>query len=209
MFYNKKKLIFFVISLVLAIGLTGLQYIYFHNEVNKDPLIEVCVAGSDIKAGELIGNVKAKSIPQSAFIPSMVRAGEIVKGYSNCKISKGSYILGEMISEYKPPVVKGGMRRVSISVNLVSALAGKIKPGDFVDVGFISKDDLIGGIVVSNIQIYDVVNSKGIDTQKDKTENEYDSDSIIPSVVTLLVTPEQAINIKDMESRGSLFLMGY
>lgn len=212
MFYNKKKLIFFVISLVLAIGLTAFQYYYFEKRANEDPLVEVYIAEENIGAGEVIRNVKVKSIPQSAYTSSMIKAEEKVKGYSNCKISKGSYVMKEMISEYMPPVVKDGMRRVSISVNLASALAGKIKPGDYVDVGFVSKDEAGGReIAVSKVQIYNVVNSKGSDTQKtdEKNSNEYDSESIIPSVVTLIVTPEQAVYVKGLEAHGSLFLMGY
>lgn len=115
----------------------------------------------------------------------------------------------EMVSEFKPPIVKDGMRRVSISVNLASALAGKIKPGDYVDVGFVSKDEAGGKeIAVPKVQIYDVVNSKGSDTQKtdEKNSNKYDSESIIPSVITLLATPEQAVHIKELEVRRSLFL---
>ena len=99
------------------------------------------------------------------------------------------------------------LRRVSVSVNLVSALAGKIKPGDYVDVGFVSKDEA-GEKKDSSAQaqIYDVVNSKGSDTQKadKKNSNEYDTENVIPSVVTLLVTPEQAVYIKELEARGSL-----
>lgn len=213
MFYNKRKLMFFVISLVLAIGLTIFQYFYFEKKANEDPLVEVCVAEDDIDAGELIGNVKVRKIPQSAYSKSMIRAEESVKGYSNCKIRKESYILREMISEYQPPIVKDGMRRVSVSVNLASALAGKIRPGDYVDVGFVSKDE--GGekeIAVPKVQVYDVVNSKGSDTQKKSEEeesNEYDSENVIPSVVTLIATPEQAVKIKGLETRGSIFLMGY
>lgn len=212
MFYSKRKLTFFIVSLILAIGLTAFQYYYFEKKANEDPLVEVCVAGKDIGAGELIKNLEAKSIPQSAYTQSMIKAGEEVRGYSNCKISKGSYVAKEMISEYKPPVVKDGMRRVSISVNLASALAGKIKPGDYVDVGFVSKDKAGGKeIAVPKVQIYDVVNSKGGDTQKtdEINSNEYDSESIIPSVITLLATPEQAVYVKELEARGSLFLMGY
>jgi pilus assembly protein CpaB len=212
MFYNKKKTIFFVISLILAIGLTVFQYVYFQGMINKDPLVEVCVAEDNIGAGELIKNVKVKNIPESAFTHSMIRAEEKLKGYSNCKISKGSYIMKEMISEYKPPVLRDELRRVSVSVNLVSALAGKIKPGDYVDVGFVSKDEAgERKIAVPKAQIYDVVNSKGSDTQKadKKNSNEYDTENVIPSVVTLLVTPEQAVYIKELEARGSLFLIGY
>lgn len=212
MFYNKKKLMFFVISLILAIGLTVFQYFYFEKKANEDPLVEVCVAEDDIDAGDLIGNVKVKKIPQSAYTKSMIRAEEDIKGYSNCKIRKESYILREMISKYKPPVIRDGMRRVSVSASLASALAGKIKPGDYVDVGFVSKNE--GGgkeIAVPKVQIYDVVNSKGSDTQKTNEEesNEYDSENVIPSVVTLIATPEQAVKIKELEARGNLFLMGY
>lgn len=205
MFYNRKKTIFFIVSLILAIGITGFQYFYFQKD--KDSAVEVYVAGTDFKEGEKIGNIKTKSIPKSAFVQSMIEVENEIKGYSNCNINKGSYILREMVEDYKPPVVKKGMRRISITVNLASAIAGKIKPGDFIDVGVVSKDEK-GRIVVTNIQIYDVVNSKGSSIENTK-KNEYDSDSSIPYVVTLLTTPEQAINIKDMEDKGNLFLMGY
>lgn len=45
-----------------------------------------------------------------------------------------------MVSADKVPVVDSGMRRANISVNLTSYLAGKIGPGDVVEVGWLPKE---------------------------------------------------------------------
>ena len=65
MFYNRKKTIFFIVSLILAIGITGFQYFYFQKD--KDSAVEVYVAGTDFKEGE-DWKYKNKSIPKSAFV---------------------------------------------------------------------------------------------------------------------------------------------
>jgi len=216
LYCSRKKLFIIVLSLLLAAGITFFEYTYFSNLAKKEPTIKVVVAGSDISAGAKIDGMGAeKSIPASTYVKDMIRADKPVSGFAKVDISKGSYILQSMVSESQVPVIKDGMRRVTIGVSLVSALAGRIKAGDFVDVGYIPKKETEEGgeppkVIASNVQIYNIVNKNAADTDKPKGEdNQYDSDSIIPAAVTIIVAPEQAVTIKDMESRGSLFLLGY
>lgn len=214
MFAFKRKTVLIVISLLLATGLTFLQYRYFKSIAESDRKIQVVVAAADIEAGEdITERIGLKTIPQSAYVKDMYLPSEKVTGYAKVDISAGSYILKNMVSAEKVPVVEEGMRRVTIGVNLTSSLAGKIRPGDVVDVGWVPKDqekDTVSKIIAEKVQIYAVVNKMGEDTtKKGDKKNQYEKDMLIPAAVTLIVTPEQAVAIKDYEARGSLFLMGY
>ncbi|TYP56823.1 Flp pilus assembly protein CpaB [Thermosediminibacter litoriperuensis] len=212
MFAFKRKTVLIVISLLLATGLTFLQYRYFKSMAESDKKIQVVVAGADIEAGEdITGRIGLKTIPQSAYVKDMYLPNEKVTGYAKVDISAGSYILKNMVSAEKVPVVEEGMRRITISVNLTSSLAGKIRPGHVVDVGWVPKDQKEASkIIAEKVVIFDVVNKMGEDTtKKDEKKSQYEKESKIPAVVTIIVTPEQAVAIKDYEARGSLFLMGY
>jgi len=209
----KKKAILILLSLILAGGLSFFQYQYFEKMAAGDKKIQVLAAVSDIKDGEKIDTkIGIKEIPQSAYVKEMYLANEKANGYAKVDIATGSYVLKSMVSHEEIPVLKEDMRRVTIGVNLTSSLAGKIKPGDFVDIGWVPKDEAKDGvskIVVEKVQIYDVVNKLGEDVKKDDKNNQYDKESLIPTAVTLIVTPEQAVAIKEYENKGSLFLIGY
>ncbi|MDI3519753.1 MAG: pilus assembly protein CpaB [Caldanaerobacter sp.] len=211
--FVKKKAILIALSLILAGGLSFFQYQYFKGMAESDKKIQVIAAVSDIKAGEKINTkLGIKEIPQSAYVKEMYLANEKAIGYAKVDISAGSYVLKSMVSHEEVPVLKEDMRRVTIGVNLTSSLAGKIKPGDFVDIGWVPKDEAKDGaskIVAEKVQIYDVVNKSGEDVRKADKNNQYDKESLIPAAVTLIVTPEQAVAIKEYEAKGSLFLLGY
>lgn len=209
----KKKAILIALSLILAGGLSFFQYQYFKSMAESDKKIQVFAAISDIKAGEKVDTrLGIKVIPQSAYVKEMYLANEKVTGYAKVDISAGSYVLKSMVSQEEVPVLKDGMRRVTIGVNLTSSLAGKIKPGDVVDIGWVPKDEAKDGaskVIAEKVQIYDVVNKSGEDVRKADKNNQYDKESLIPAAVTLIVTPEQAVAIKEYEAKGSLFLLGY
>ncbi|WP_213974960.1 Flp pilus assembly protein CpaB [Tepidanaerobacter acetatoxydans] len=217
MFFKKKKLILIILSLLLAAGITFAEYTYFSGMAKKEPTVKVVVANANIPAGAKIDGMGAeKAIPESIYVKDMISTDKPVSGFAKVDISKGTYILQSMVSGTQVPVIRNGMRRVTIGVDLVAALAGRIKAGDFVDVGYIPKKEAEerGGdpsaVIAKSVQIYNIVNKSAADTdKKSDKDNQYDSDSIIPAAVTIIVTPEQAVKIKDMENRGSLFLLGY
>jgi len=146
MFFRRRKTVLIFASLILAALITGGQYIHFKKLSEPEPSVKVLTASGDIPAGERIdGRLSERSIPRSAFQPNMVQAGTSVSGYALVDIPTGSYLLENMISGSPVPVVEGNMRRVSISVGLSSALAGRMRPGDRVDIGWVPKDAGKGG----------------------------------------------------------------
>lgn len=210
----RKKTTLIAISLILATVLSFLQYRYYKNMAESDRKIQVIAATADIEAGDdVTGKIGLKTIPQSAYVKDMYLPSEKVAGYAKVDISAGTYILKGMVSAEKVPVVEDGMRRITIGVNLTSSLAGKIRPGDIVDVGWVPKDQENGinaKIIAEKVQILDVVNRTGEDiTEISEKKNQYEKESNIPAAVTLIVTPGQAVILKYYEAKGVLFLVGY
>jgi pilus assembly protein CpaB len=215
MFFKRRKTVLIFASLILAALITGGQYVYFKKMSEPEPTVRVLTASRDIPAGMRIdGRLSEKSIPRSAFLPNMLQAGASVSGYALVDIPAGTYLLESMISGSPVPVIEGNMRRVSISVSLSSALAGKIRPGDRVDIGWVPKDAGKGKdslIIAEKVQISGVFNRVGEDvyTSTDAKRNIYEKETAVPAVITLIATPEQAVIIKQCEALGSLFLLGY
>ena len=211
---NKKRIVLIIFCLLLAAGLTYGQYAYL-NSINKpEERVAVLVAKEAIAAGEPVqGKLEPKSIPISAFVPGMITAQGEAPLYAKVDISPGTYVIKDMVSEARTPVIAGENRRVTIGVNITSALAGRIKPGDVVDIGFIPSDQDAGQpeVIAVAVPILEVLNERGEPIASgNKKENQYDTTAKIPAVATLVVdSPEQGVMIKEKEARGRLFFMGY
>ena len=101
-----------------------------------------------------------------------------------------------------PPSIPPGMRAVSVRVNDVIGVAGFTVPGTRVDVLVTLREtnDTLTRAVLSNIQV--LTAGTMIDQEKAK-----DGQAIRSSVVTLLVTPEDAEKITLAQSAGGIMLV--
>jgi pilus assembly protein CpaB len=103
-----------------------------------------------------------------------------------------------------PPTIPDGMRAISVRTNEVIGVAGFVVPGTRVDVVVTVRGD--GGrdsmsrVVVSNVQV--LTAGTKYDQEKAKEEGE----PIPATVVTLLVTPEDAERIALAASEGEIVL---
>jgi pilus assembly protein CpaB len=142
-------------------------------------------------------------------------ASDIGEGpiYARVDISAGTYVTNDMISVVKSPPVVGASRRVTIGVNITAALAGRLRPGDVVDIGFVStgQETSVAEIVAFALPVLELLNDQVEPIMLSmKKENQYDTGVRIPAMATLVVnSPEQGIMIKEREARGKLFFMGY
>lgn len=101
-----------------------------------------------------------------------------------------------------PPTITAGMRAISVKVNEVIGVAGFVVPGTFVDVLVtLSRDqnDSISRVVVSKVQV--LTAGTKIDQEQAK-----DGRAVPSTVVTLLVTPEDAERIALAGSVGQITL---
>jgi pilus assembly protein CpaB len=101
-----------------------------------------------------------------------------------------------------PPSIPQGMRAISVKVNEVIGVAGFVAPGTNVDVVVTIRAGSEGSmsrVVVSNVQVVTV------GTRSDQ-QNAKDSQRPASSVVTLMVTPDDAERIALASAEGQIIL---
>jgi pilus assembly protein CpaB len=104
-----------------------------------------------------------------------------------------------------PPTIPEGMRALSVSVNEVIGVAGFVIPGTRVDVlvtinGNGGSNDSMSRVVVSNVQVLTA------GTRFDQERAQQEGKPIPTSVVTLLVTPDDAEKIVLASNEGRIML---
>lgn len=100
------------------------------------------------------------------------------------------------------PAIPPGMRAISVKVNEVIGVAGFVVPGARVDVVATVRrpDDAVSRVLISNVQVL----TAGTRYEQEKPR---DAKPIPSTVVTLVVSPEQAEKIALASSEGQLMLM--
>lgn len=176
-------------------------------EVNSVPIV---VATQDLPVGTLITVDHLKTISWPANSP-------VVDGFASPEeiTDRGliaSVITNEPLTETKlapreagaglPPSIPLGMRAISIRVNDVIGVAGFVVPGTRVDVlATVSQGqhDSMSRVVVSNVQVLTAGTRYDLEQAR--------SGEPMPStVVTLMVTPEEAERISLAGNEGQLVL---
>jgi pilus assembly protein CpaB len=177
--------------------------------------VTTVVAARPIPAGTLLtaDDVKRVEWPADSQVPGALSDARAV-------LDRGAVVaIGqhEPITEAKlaavgsgaglPPTIPPGMRAISVRVNEVIGVAGFVVPGTRVDVvstfeGRTAASDGIARVVVSNVQVLTA------GTRFDQEKARQDGRPIPTSVVTLLVTPEDAerIALASVEGRITLTL---
>ena len=176
-------------------------------EVNSVPVI---VATQDLPVGTLltVDHLKTVAWPASTPVPG---------GFSTAEdLTERGLIAGvlvnEPVTESKlapmgsggglPPSIPLGMRAISVRVNDVIGVAGFVVPGTRVDVlATVSqgRNDSMSKVVVSNVQV--LTAGTRYDLEQARTGEPMPS-----TVVTLMVTPEEAERISLAENEGQLAL---
>jgi len=179
-------------------------------EVEVRSLYEV-VASHDLAMGAMITKDDVKLVAWPASSP-------VTKGFTSVDkvLNRGlisSVVANEPLTEMKlapleagaglPPSITEGMRAVSVKVNEVVGVAGFVVPGTHVDVMVtLRRDqerDSITRVVVSDVQVL----TAGTRYDQEKAR---DGQPIPTSVVTLLVTPQDAERVALAATEGNIML---
>jgi len=207
----------FVVVLV-AVAVAGLASFGVYRAIQRMPVREVevrslyqVVAAADLTMGTMItkDHVKLVAWPASSPVP---------KGFTTIEsvLNRGlitGVVANEPLTESKlaplaagaglPPSITEGMRAVSVKVNEVVGVAGFVVPGTHVDVMVtLRRDqerDSITRVVVSDVQVL----TAGTRYDQEKAR---DGQPIPTSVVTLLVTPQDAERVALAASEGTVML---
>jgi pilus assembly protein CpaB len=205
-----------LLVLLVAVGLASLATYGVFRTIKNIPVREVevatsyvVVAAENLPLGTRIVKEQVKAVGWPAATPvqgSFASADEIVgRGLIQ------PVLANEPLTESKlapreagaglSPSIPPGMRALSVKVNDVIGVAGFTVPGARVDVVVvINGNDGMSRTVVSNLQVLTAGTKYDIEQAKD-------GQPIPSSVVTLLVTPEQAERITLAQTNGSITLV--
>jgi pilus assembly protein CpaB len=210
------------LALVLAVALTAAAAASFvvYRVVSAIPVrevevatLEAVVAAKPIPVGTILTKDHLKVVPWPARNPvpggftsvdAAVNRGAIVEIGENEPLTESKLApLGA--GGGLPPTIPEGMRAISVKTNEVVGVAGFVIPGTRVDVVVtVRRGDAhaepISRAVVSNVQVLTA------GTRFDQEKARSDGKPIPSTVVTLLVTPQDAERISLAASEGQIML---
>lgn len=209
---TNRTLIVFLLSVLVA----GVASFFVYRAVQQIPVREV-----EVKSYQVA--VASKALPVGTMLtPSDVRlvawpAGSPVSGgYTTVEevVNRGliaSVVENEPLTSSKvaeaaagaglPPTITAGMRAISVKVNEVIGVAGFVVPGTRVDVvvTLAQREESLSRVVVTNVQVL------AAGTRYDQ-EQAKDGKPLPSTVVTLLVTPQDAERIALASAEGQIML---
>jgi pilus assembly protein CpaB len=206
------------IVVVVALALAGLASAVVYRAVKRMPVREVevasvqaVVAAVPVPVGTVLAkqHVKLVGWPSSSPVPGAFTSVDAVIG----RAAIVTMAENEPFTETKlasreaggglPPTIPPGMRAMSVRVNEVIGVAGFVVPGTHVDVIATvaeGREDSVAKTVVSNV----LVLTAG--TKYDQDAPKKDGKPIPATVVTLVLTPEDAERISLVSTEAKLML---
>jgi pilus assembly protein CpaB len=202
------------IAILAGGGLAYGTYNFMQNQPVKTvntPTQPVVVAAADLQIGAevkkedvTVVNFPAGQAPQGSFSKTsdVIGRGLIVPVVTHEPIL-GAKLASKEAGVGLPPVIPEGMRAVSVRVNEVIGVAGYVLPGTRVDVvatasPTMDRSDTTSKLILSNVQVLTAGTRMEQDTEQGKP--------VQVTVVTLLVTPEQAERLALASTEGKIQL---
>lgn len=208
-----------LIVVLIAVGVAAVASFGVLRAIQNMPVREVevrslhhVVATRTLEMGQLITKDDVKLVAWPASDP-VVNGFTAIEDVLNRGLIDG-VVANEPLTEGKlasleaggglPPTITEGMRALSVKVNEVIGVAGYVVPGTRVDVIVTlsnrgSQSDSMTRVVVSDVEVLTA------GTRMDQAKAR-DGQAIPASVVTLLVTPDDAEKIALAANEGSIML---
>jgi pilus assembly protein CpaB len=205
--------------LVVALGAAGAASFAVYRAVRAIPVrevevatLQIVVASTPIPVGTILTKDHVKLVPWPARSPvpgsfssidAVLNRGAIVEMSENEPLTE-SRLAPLGAGGGLPPTIPEGMRAISVRTNEVVGVAGFVIPGTRVDVVVTLKQhkesEPISRAVVSNVQVLTA------GTRFDQEKARKDGKPMPSTVVTLLVTPQDAERISLAASEGQITL---
>jgi pilus assembly protein CpaB len=204
-----------VLSLLICFALTPL----FNQSVSQKTSIVRVI--KDIKSGDQITRDMVQTVEVGGYnLPEniMKQADSVIGKYATADLSPGDYILSAKLTDVPAAEnaylynLNGDKQAISVSIkSFAQGLSGKLISGDIVSV--IAPDYRKQGSTVippelTYVEVIGVTASSGYDTDSEQSGNtdKAEDEKQLPATVTLLVSPEQAKILAELEADGKLHL---
>lgn len=202
-----------LLSLLICFGLTPL----FNQSVSQKA--EIVRVVQPIRAGDEITESMVQTVEVGGYnLPEdVLRQKESAVGkYATADLAVGDYIIPTKLSDAPAAEnaylynLDGSQQAISVSIkSFAEGLSGKLQSGDIVSV--IAPDYKQQGqtVVPAELQYVEVISvtaSSGYDANTGEPAADEEDDKELPDTVTLLVSPEQAKVLAELEAEGTIHL---
>lgn len=209
---TNRTLIVFLLSVLVA----GVASFFVYRAVQQIPVREVEVKSYQVAVASKALPVGTMLTPSDVRLVAWPASSPVSGGYTTVEevVNRGltaSVVENEPLTSSKvaeaaagaglPPTITAGMRAISVKVNEVIGVAGFVVPGTRVDVvvTLAQREESLSRVVVTNVQVL------AAGTRYDQ-EQAKDGKPLPSTVVTLLVTPQDAERIALASAEGQIML---
>jgi len=209
---SNRTLLVFLLSVLIA----GVASMFVYRAVQAIPVREVevksyqvAVAARPLPVGTMLTASDVRLVAWPAGSPvaggyttveDVVNRGLVAPVVENEPLT-ASKVAAADAGAGLPPTITAGMRAISVKVNEVIGVAGFVVPGTRVDVvvTLARREESVSRVVVTNVQVL----TAGTRYDQDQAK---DGKPLPSTVVTLLVTPEDAERIALASAEGQIML---
>ena len=199
------------LALIICFAITPLF------NASKSSTMRIVRVKNDLKIGQEITAKDIEVVEVGAYnLPSeVVKKSEAVVGkYAAAEMFKGEYVLAAKISDTPASEnaylygLTGEKRAISITIpSFAGGLSGKLISGDIVSVIAVDYRETGETIVPDELQFVEVIavtDKKGNDEETTTIKPDGEEETSLPETMTLLVTPEQANILAELEAQGEI-----
>ncbi len=200
-----------VLSLIICFAITPLF------NASKSSTMKIVRVKSNLKIGQEITSKDIEVVEVGAYnMPSevMKNSEDVIGKYASAEMIKGEYVLAAKISDTPASEnaylynLTGKKRAISITIpSFAGGLSGKLISGDIVSVIAIDYKEKGETVVPEELQYVEVIavtDKKGNDDETVTVKPDGEEETELPETVTLLVTPEQANILAELEAEGEV-----
>ena len=199
------------LALIICFAITPLF------NTSKSSTMKIVRVKSDLKIGQEITSKDIEVVEVGAYnMPSevMKKSEDVVGKYAASEMIKGEYVLAAKISDSPASEnaylynLTGEKRAISITIpSFAGGLSGKLISGDIVSiiaVDFKEKGETVVPEELQYVEVIAVTDKKGNDDETVTVKPDGEEETELPETVTLLVTPEQANILAELEAEGEI-----
>lgn len=199
------------LALIICFAITPLF------NASKSSTMKIVRVKSDLKIGQEITSKDIEVVEVGAYnLPNEVvkNYDEVVGKYASAEMIKGEYVLAAKISDSPASEnaylygLTGEKRAISITIpSFAGGLSGKLISGDIVSVIAVDYKEKGETVVPDELQYVEVIavtDKKGNDDETVTVKPDGEEETELPETVTLLVTPEQANILAELEAEGEI-----
>ena len=199
------------LALIICFAITPLF------NASKSSTMKIIRIKSDVKIGQEISAKDIEVVEVGAYnMPSEVlqKSEEVVGKFAAAEMIKGEYVLAAKISDSPASEnaylynLTGEKRAISITIpSFAGGLSGKLISGDIVSiiaVDFKEEGETVVPEELQYVEVIAVTDKKGNDDETVTVKPDGEEETELPETVTLLVTPEQANILAELEAEGEI-----